>query len=194
MSHLSPAEFVDLLEQRLPPDRVAHVQTCTSCRGQADLLRAVMTRAHDADVPEPSPLFWDHLSARVRQAIVAEPNWKSHRLGWLPSRLAWRAGMAAMVLLTLATAVLLRAPSSNRAIAVLAPGVTDAPEHETVLEEGEEWTFVAGVAEGADWDEVVEGGLYVRPGAAERALLQLSADERRELARLIESELLRSKS
>ena len=31
-----------------------------------------MSTAAQAEVPEPSPLFWDHFSARVRDAVAAE--------------------------------------------------------------------------------------------------------------------------
>ena len=38
----------------------------------------------EVEVPEPSPLFWDHLSARVRDAVAAEParRWWSGVRSW----------------------------------------------------------------------------------------------------------------
>ena len=74
MSHLSPSEFVDLAEHALEPGRAAHAAACDACRAQAAIVRDAlrMTAAVDA-VPEPSPLFWEHFSARVREGIDAAP-------------------------------------------------------------------------------------------------------------------------
>src|SRR5437763_1048792 len=72
MTHLSDAEFVDLVEETLDPRRASHVETCASCRGQAVALRAMLRQTADVDLPEPSPLFWEHLSNRVRAGMAAE--------------------------------------------------------------------------------------------------------------------------
>src|SRR5437762_12868319 len=45
----------------------------------------------DVDVPEPSPLFWDHLSQRVREAVANEP---PPAPGWMNRlNVAWAAGV-----------------------------------------------------------------------------------------------------
>ena len=49
-------------------------------------------------MPEPSPLFWDHLAGRIRQAIPDEPPSRLPWLIWSRGRLAL-AGAAAAVLL-----------------------------------------------------------------------------------------------
>ena len=71
--HLTPDELIDLAEggqgrgARAAPAVVRDVPAA-----EVAALRAAMASAASVDVPEPSPLFWDHLSQRVREAIAAE--------------------------------------------------------------------------------------------------------------------------
>src|SRR2546428_190985 len=71
MSHLSPEELIDIAEGTRLETSVPHLATCASCREQLVDVREMMSTV-DVDVPEPSPLFWDHLSARVSAAVAAE--------------------------------------------------------------------------------------------------------------------------
>ena len=71
MTHLSESEFVDLAADALDPRRAAHVETCAPCREQRDALRAMLRDVSAVVVPEPSPLFWEHMSARVRDGMAA---------------------------------------------------------------------------------------------------------------------------
>src|SRR5471032_1248770 len=72
MSHLSPDQFVDLAEGTKPEASLPHLASCEPCRRQLADMRAMMSEAAAADPLEPSPLFWDHLSARVREAVDEE--------------------------------------------------------------------------------------------------------------------------
>src|SRR5262245_19463877 len=69
MSHLTERELVDVIDGALPPERQAHADACATCRGEIASLRAMLDEALTADVPEPSPLFWEHFSARVREGV-----------------------------------------------------------------------------------------------------------------------------
>src|SRR5258706_3414287 len=69
--HLTPEELLDLAEGTRSLTSAPHLTTCETCRHQLDELRDVMATVH-VDVPEPSPLFWEHLSTRVRDAVAAE--------------------------------------------------------------------------------------------------------------------------
>ena len=69
MKHLTESEMVDLLDATLAPGRRAHLDACDACRTTADGLRAVLARSADVAIPEPSPLFWEHFSARVREDV-----------------------------------------------------------------------------------------------------------------------------
>src|SRR2546422_2820335 len=83
--HLAPEEMIDLAEGARAEAAVPHLQSCEACRQQIGALRATMSAVVDvpgANVPEPSPLFWDHLSRRVREAVAAEGTPGSRFPGW----------------------------------------------------------------------------------------------------------------
>jgi len=72
MRHLTEGELLDLAEGARPESSAGHLASCEACRRQLMDLRSAMTAAAAVDVPEPSPLFWEHLSVRVREAVEAE--------------------------------------------------------------------------------------------------------------------------
>lgn len=85
--HLSPDESVAALERTLDPARAVHLDTCAHCRAEISGLRQMLTDvAAAADEHEPSPLFWDHFSDRVRAvAAQATPSRSSAwRRWWQP--------------------------------------------------------------------------------------------------------------
>ena len=71
MRHLHPDELIDLAEGTRPESSAPHLRSCEACRRQLADARATIAAASDVEVPEPSPLFWDHFSVRVREAIAA---------------------------------------------------------------------------------------------------------------------------
>lgn len=98
--HLTESELADLAEDTLNPRRAAHVETCEDCRAQGSALRVLLGDTAGVAVPEPSPLFWDHLSARVRESVAAESR---------PRRFTWEwewAGAGGFLPLAAAAAVL----------------------------------------------------------------------------------------
>ena len=62
------------------------------------------------------------------------------------------------------------------------------------LPAGEDWDFVTDVAGDLDVDQVDAMGAGVVPGAADAAVLQLTADERGELVRIIREEMGKERS
>jgi hypothetical protein len=52
--------------------------------------------------------------------------------------------------------------------------------------------LIAVLANDPDWDAAAEAGLTTQAGAVDRAVLELSANERLELERILEAELSRS--
>lgn len=73
-THLRSQEFVDALDGALAPDRLEHLDGCGACRAELAAMQSVMIDVRPAGgVPDPSPLFWDHFSERVRQATAADP-------------------------------------------------------------------------------------------------------------------------
>ena len=98
--HLTSEELVDIAEGDAPESAAPHLLACERCRAQVDDLRALMPRRREVDVPEPSPLFWDHLSPRVSTPSAAEARAGRPRLAETASRavLATAAAVAAALL------------------------------------------------------------------------------------------------
>jgi hypothetical protein len=141
----------------------------------------IVERLKSADtVPEPSPLFWEHAARRVRAAVDAESPRRSvwaGRLAWMGSGLA-AAAMAALF-------VLPHSPVPTRVPAV-APGQTVA-EIGTLDEDS--WTFVAALGGDLDMETAAGAGLLAPGETTDRVVQALDADERAEVATLLQSAL-----
>ena len=208
MKHLTDTEFVDLIEDagRLPADRRQHTSVCEACRAQADALGAVLAQTASDVPPEPSPLFWDHLSARVSDAVRGEvpapsaPAWaerfRSPLVAW-----AAAAALAVLIMMTVVWRATLHAPSRGR----VAPELAQAPQTLAVdpvqvasattrdnVEADEAWAVVRTAAEDLGWEDAHAVGLSAHPGSAEGLALELTAEERAELGRLLNAEMKRS--
>ena len=168
--HLNADELIDLAEGTRPEVSAPHLASCERCRRQLDELRAVMSIVvgdSAADMPEPSPLFWDHLSDRVRSAVAAEDQPRH----WWPGAAPWWRRvlpLSAVAVASLLIAVVL----SSRVMAVASWPLGACPAEHLVL-----------VAAGA-------AGLAPR-GSAEHAVTQMSDDDLRELRRVLKEELAR---
>jgi len=100
--HLSRARLVEVAEGLGSPRAIRHVADCSACREQVEAAQGALGVAHQADVPEPSPLYWDAFRRQVGTRIASEPP--------APRRMAhglWPtlAAMAAIGALALALAV-----------------------------------------------------------------------------------------
>jgi hypothetical protein len=206
MKHLNRAELVDFIEASplLPAGRARHVSVCNHCRAETDALRSMRALATTDEVPEPSPLFWDHFSARVADAVREEEPGRDRPaaagMHWRRAPLATWAAVATMAVLVMMTVVwrtTLHAPAPAMGAAMsggTAVTATIAPDAATAgddsdVEADEAWAVVRAAAQDLRWDEAHAAGLSAHPGAAEGLALELSADERSELARLLNREL-----
>lgn len=198
-THLSDGEFADLVENTLDPERAAHVESCAVCREEAFALGAALQNLAAVDVPEPSPLFWTHFSRRVHDAVAAETS------GWLASamhRLAPIAVAAGLVVAVFSGVLLTRAVRlgdvatprvAERAGRAAVAGMAEsAPETINDAANAEVWAVLTAAAATLKFEDAHDAGMHVRPGALETAVQDLSAAERTELARLLQSELKRS--
>jgi len=184
MTHLDPRELTDALEGTLDATRVAHLDGCSECQAAVaesrELLRAV---SEAAPAPEPSPLFWTHLSARIRDAVDAEPTSPVRRwAGWR----AYAALASVVGMVVLAVWVDRRVP---------APAIDDG----TVATEA--WLESADrLAADRPWERAGEAvatlpseqvDRLMPAGAADVSVLltDLSAPERQALAQLLEAEM-----
>jgi hypothetical protein len=196
MSHLSRNHLLAFVEDPhtpdLPDERRRHLDGCESCRSEATNLRALLADIREQPGGSPSPLFWDHFAARVADAIRGEtpgravpaPAWRFGR-----ETAAWTA-LAATVLLA-STMVFWRATLHAPAVPASVTTVEDSARGDD-LEEDQAWKVVRAAADGLPWEDAQAAGIAAHPGSAEGVVMDLTADERAELARLLETELKRS--
>lgn len=184
MTHLSHDELVDAVEGMLGPDGRLHLQQCADCRSQAATLGAVLREARDVAVPEPSPLFWTHLSTRVRDAIAVDEAAPERRSPpWLRWPVLAPIAALASLILVLASALPRTALEPATGAVVTSEPATDLAR---VGEPG--WAIVSEIVGSVDLEVAQDAGI-VRLGDAERAALQLSAAEQEELVRLMQEEM-----
>jgi hypothetical protein len=201
--HLTPDEFVDLLDGRSREIPAGHLAACEACQRQLTELRQAWEAAVSVPAPEPSPLFWDHLSARVRAAVAEE---SAPRRPWWVMNLGWRSAMLAAVgaAAALIIAVNLGGPgtgdvrfSTNSAQATMsvaiqpsmpsaAPSAADAAA--ASLDDDEPLALMVDLASEVDWDSVDDVTLAAR-GGADRLIVDMSDDERAELQRMLKEAL-----
>jgi len=195
MTHLSDTEFVDLIDGALAASRQAHLDACAACAARAGALREALGDVAAVPPAEPSPLFWEHFSARVSAAVDDDAAHPGYR-GWTRLRnpaVAW--AVAASMATVLMVGALWRAMTIP-ARPASAPIVSQAavPEERAAddLDADVAWAIVRSAADGLEWDDAHAAGMTARPGSAERVVQELSGEERAELARLLESEMKRS--
>lgn len=199
--HLSRDALLALVEGAAADADRRHMAACARCREEVESLALVLASVRRVDVPEPSPLFWDHLSARVRDAVADEPVPGPHPRGArdeaLPwwrrwGAMAWPAGLgvaaAALVALLVVGPQSPDTPGADTSVASLSADATDVADSP---DDGEAWDFLVAVASTADASAGTDAE-PVTPGSAERAVDALSGVERQALAALLESELRRS--
>jgi hypothetical protein len=183
MNHLTSDELIDAVEGVLAPERREHLKVCPDCAREVAALAAVLKEARGVDVPEPSPLFWSHFSERVRSAIQSDRPGGSNWNAWPKLLFAPAAALALVVIGILAVMPKTTAPPTARTASTRDIGLPD-----------DGWTIVADLVGDIDLESAAAEGLSIRPGTAELAALELTADEQRELGRLLRAELDRVKS
>jgi hypothetical protein len=186
MTHLTPDEIVDVAEGTADAAPASHARDCHACRAEVEAVGEALRAARSDRLPEPSPLFWPHLAARIGEAVRRE------RIR-APFRAAWGAALAplgAVAALVAAVAVGLRmwpaAPVNQApAAAVEAPAAFDDPVARAEPEDDPSWILVSELSADVSVDDAEASGALPPPGGAEKALFQLDDAERLELARLL---------
>jgi hypothetical protein len=182
MNHFTPDELIDSMDGVLAPERQAHLASCAECRGQLDDLSAVLRDAKQASVPEPSPLFWQHFSQRVRIAIDQKPA----AADW-PAWLRWPVLVPIAATAMLIIGLMMTLPIGN------APPAIEFGEAAIIEPAGASWTAVEELVGQMDIETASAAGV-IAPGVSELAVLELTADEQQELTRILQAELTRAKS
>ena len=193
MRHLSPAKLVDLAEGSASEAEYPHLGSCGRCREELRQVRNALALAAEVEVPEPSPLFWDHLSRRIHDRMAAEPTPVARPPLWRAWGLATAAGLAVVLI---AVGLSQRSNvepsrehevSSEAAAGSAAP--VERPEPAGAIAEDASFTFVAELAGDVDWESVVDAGLAARREAVDGAWSELSAEESAEVHRLLTTAL-----
>jgi hypothetical protein len=210
MTHLNDTEFIDYVDGTLPAARAAHLDACDTCRRQAAALAEMLTETAAADAPEPSPLFWDHFSARVSEAVAMDEaaarqaSWFG-RLIRLMTPAAVATGLAIAVLSAFLLLRMAGAPEQQPAAQLASShgatpssvGAASAREAVTAeapvdAQNAEVWDVLTAAASDVGIDEAHAAGLRAHPGAIDGAVQRLNQAELRELGRLLQSEMKRS--
>ena len=179
-NHLSPEERIDALDGMLQASRQSHVDACGSCQQELVALRDMadeLATTPAGDVPEPSPLFWDHFQTRVGSAVSAVDT-----APW------WRGSSRAWLVLATAAAVLFAVWLSPMRTPVPEGVVADADVEVATIGESVQWEFMSGVLESLEQD-AARVVLAPSPGAVDAAFESLTLTERETFARLLQAEL-----
>ena len=195
MRHLTAEQLVDLVEDARTEPSMPHLQSCEACRVKLAEMRATLSAASEVDVPEPSPLFWDHLSARVQAAVEAERAQGTLMFGrWASWRVErWRVGplwVGGLAVVLLAVGIMTggrvsRPAAPSGRIAIVADSQAELP----ALADDVSLSLVADLVTDLDWDAAVEAGLTTHIGVDDDVVTGLSDGERRELHELLRLEL-----
>ncbi len=72
--HLTDESLIDLLEERAGSETRRHASECRLCEARLQDAQRGLELAQRAEVPEPSPLYWEHFRRQVgRRLETAEP-------------------------------------------------------------------------------------------------------------------------
>lgn len=190
MGHLTSDELVDLAEGARAESSAPHLQTCATCRRKLTDLRELMSAAAAVEVPEPSPLFWDHLSARVRAAVASDEGERSvwwRRSTWPRVAVpALTGAFAVMVVGAMLTSRLL-APADTPISGPAAPPAPEAIVTESLDDPA--LNLVTELAAQMDWESASQLHVPTHQGAGDEAIGELSEPERREMRLLLQQEL-----
>jgi hypothetical protein len=194
MKHLSPEQLVDVADGCAPRGPVAHAEACEACRAQVESIREAVDLAGTDPQPEPSPLFWPHLAARIGEAVRLERAPAAVRRSW-----GWRLiPVGAMAVLVIAAGLGLRVWSGTRDSGTAAPGapvppapVQAAAEEDAGFDTADDpsWLHVSDLSADVSVEEAEASGALQAPGGVDRALAQLDDAERIELARILRAEM-----
>jgi hypothetical protein len=187
--HLTPEEFVDALDAASPAS-ASHLAACAECREELTSLQATLGAARGARetaASEPSPLFWDHFSARVKQATADErvgSGWSWGSIGWKPVAALTVAAGALAIGLYLRPAAPPAGPAPGGALPAIELASTTVP----AFEDDGSWSLVTALASELDWNELSQAATPAE-GVADAMIDELTSAQREALARLLQKEM-----
>lgn len=177
--HLTDEMLIDALDGAAGPLR--HARECDECRRRLDALREALEQAREAEVPEPSPVYWQAFRAQVGRRIGTGP-----RTGL---RFAfWPVLAAAAAVLVAASGLVtgLRGPLSETGVAAVS-----APAWSALPPESEDASVP--VLEGA-LASLAEDSMVAECRNLTLCLAELTVEEQRSLAEAVRRDLAGRKS
>jgi hypothetical protein len=135
------------------------------------------------EVPEPSPLFWNHLSARVRESVAVEPVPRS----WWTTY--WRPVAVAVGTVCLLAIVVLRPWPPTVPSVPSTPSITAAPDVAADVEVSEMWRLIEVAAPAVEMDSVRDAGFMPSQYATDQAIESLTPSQREALVKLLRKEM-----
>jgi hypothetical protein len=189
MRHLSREDLVALVDGGAPSaEGEDHLRSCAHCQGEVAALEVTLRRVRDVEVPEPSPLFWDHLASRVRAAVAREP--APRRAGLTLPGWRWWAPASGLATAVVALVFAMGGPAGSPVAP--APGAVASQAASTTSDDeaADAWALVIEVAASDDWAE--DDDLGLEPASAESAATALSAEDQAQLVRVLNEALAKS--
>ena len=198
---------MDIAEGVRDGSSVPHLLSCTACRRLLADLQGTMSEVGGLGIPEPSPLFWDHLSARVAAAVETERatasgigRWSRWSRWSLSSRSSlsslssarpiW-AGTLALAVFAIALMRMAWTPGTAQPVAPLPAATVQAQMDDLGALDDPSLSLVADLVADLNWEEAREAGLTTHVGADNDAVTQLTDAERHELHELLTGEMKR---
>jgi hypothetical protein len=174
--HVSDRQLVDVLEGSAAASSREHAEACERCRERLSALRSGLALAREADVPEPSPLYWETFRSQVDVRLGREGERAASGL---------RLALVAAALLVALLAALPLSRSGAPAGPVTLPAWSALPP----LAEDSNLALLAQL-DAPEEELLVASSRQGLPGM----LAELSEAEKAELLKVLESELQRGKS
>jgi hypothetical protein len=205
MRHCTPDELMDVIEGARTEASLPHLAACEVCREHLMEVGAVLAEVSAVSIPEPSPVQWATLGARIHDAVVRELGPSRGRWWKSPASWMWQAPVAAAAVLTLII-VFPRAPWTHKSgpdaasSASIPVGPAGGTSHGAIVFEraaadpGNDPSLglMFDLAEMVDLDADPAPVLAMSAGAVDQAVDDLSSDERHELARLLKEAIERA--
>jgi anti-sigma-K factor RskA len=189
MAHLTAEQMLDIAEGTRPAAEFPHVSSCAACAARVEEISRTIALAAEVDVPEPSPLFWDHLSGRIRNRVAQDA---APSDSWWPTLALprWAAVAVAAAVFVIVVGVAVRRPASvpetPAAVVVSEPAVVESL---AAIDQDPALALLADLSTELDWDAASEAGLVPARGVVDNVLAALTGEERHELQRILEEAL-----
>jgi hypothetical protein len=110
LEHVRDDELMDAAEGTASGGVRRHIKACPACRERVAEAATGWDLARAADVPEPSPLFWEAFRRQVGRRVGSERRWRP---------VVWAPALAAAAAATIAIGVLAPRPGAVQPVSTL---------------------------------------------------------------------------